>query len=312
VSYSGIVTMTDPGNSWVARFGANTSVNTALESPPSGHTLRTNLAGASAETVGFDTNGAVSSSSFANVTVGGTSGNWITKTLEILAQPSTDINVDNVSQVTVETGTTAQEWSHTVTSNTNGILLVSVGYTGSSTTVSSVTYNGVTMTATATRYAVTSSYFIEQYYLLAPATGTHTISVTYNNTTRYASGGAVSLTGVMQSAPEVVTTTNGASFGSVGGNITTLTSGAWIVDVFGVTSSASTYNGVNIPYHSQADATNSRFVGSQYGGPTTAGTNTSNWVVSGTANRTWGHIMASIAPYSVGGSTPTNLFFRMF
>lgn len=92
VNYSGIVTMTDPGNSWVTRMSGHTSIDTALETPPSGHTFRAGNVGATCEVAGFDTNGAVSSSSFAGVSVGGTSGNWVSKTLEILIAPASTVN----------------------------------------------------------------------------------------------------------------------------------------------------------------------------------------------------------------------------
>lgn len=85
VNYSGIVSMTDAGNSWVVRFAGNTSIDTALETPPTGHTFRAGNVGATCEVASFDTNGAVSSSSFGSTSVGGTTGNYITKTLEILA-----------------------------------------------------------------------------------------------------------------------------------------------------------------------------------------------------------------------------------
>lgn len=89
VNYSGITTMTDAGSSYVVRFAGDTSIDTALETPPSGHTFRAGAVDATCEVASFDTNGAVSSSSFAGVSVGGTSGNFITKTLEILADHST-------------------------------------------------------------------------------------------------------------------------------------------------------------------------------------------------------------------------------
>jgi len=85
VNYSGIVTMAEPGTSWVVRFAGHASNNTALETAPSGHTLRTNTAGASSvEVSGFDTNGSVATSSYASLGVSGTSADWITKTIEIL------------------------------------------------------------------------------------------------------------------------------------------------------------------------------------------------------------------------------------
>lgn len=86
VNYAGITTMTAPGQSWVARFAGHGATNTSLETPPSGFTFRTGSASGSDETAGFDSNGPANSSTFAGVSVGGTSDNWISKTLEILVK----------------------------------------------------------------------------------------------------------------------------------------------------------------------------------------------------------------------------------
>jgi hypothetical protein len=89
VNYSGITTMVDPNASWVLRFAGNTSIDTALETPPTGHTFRVGNVGATCEVAGFDTNGSVVSSSFGSTSVGGTTGNYVTKTLELIPDHST-------------------------------------------------------------------------------------------------------------------------------------------------------------------------------------------------------------------------------
>lgn len=99
VNYSGIVTMTGPGTSWVALFAGHSSVDTSLETPKTGTTNRSNNVGATCEVAGHDTNSTVASFSFGSVTVGGTSGSYITKTVEILAATTT------TGQVKVHNGT---------------------------------------------------------------------------------------------------------------------------------------------------------------------------------------------------------------
>lgn len=89
VNYSGIVTMTGPGTSWVALFAGHSSIDTSLETPKTGTVNRSDNVGAICEVAGHDTNGTVASFSFGSVNVGGTSGNYITKTIEILAATST-------------------------------------------------------------------------------------------------------------------------------------------------------------------------------------------------------------------------------
>lgn len=85
VNYSGIVTMTGPGTSWVTLFAGHSSTDTALETVKPGTINRSNNVGAICEVAGHDTGGPVASFSFGTVAIGGTSGNWITKTIEILA-----------------------------------------------------------------------------------------------------------------------------------------------------------------------------------------------------------------------------------
>lgn len=112
VNYSGIITMTGPGTSWVALFAGHSSIDTSLETPKSGTVNRSNNVGATCEVAGHDTNGTVASFSFGSVTVGGTSGNYITKTVEILAATAT------TGQIKVHNGTTfvakpAKVWNGT-------------------------------------------------------------------------------------------------------------------------------------------------------------------------------------------------------
>jgi len=86
VNYSGIVSMVDPGVSWGLRAAIHSSDDTNLQNAPSGFTNRADLASGD-EIVIHDTDGPVSSVSFAGSVGGsGTSGNWITQTLEILVE----------------------------------------------------------------------------------------------------------------------------------------------------------------------------------------------------------------------------------
>lgn len=91
VNYSGIVTMTGPGTSWVVRFVGMTSINNSPQTPPTGYTNRSDIDGVVAEAAGHDTNGAVSTCSFQSVNTGGTAGNYVSKTVELLAATSTAV-----------------------------------------------------------------------------------------------------------------------------------------------------------------------------------------------------------------------------
>lgn len=85
VNYSGIASMTGPGTSWIVRFVGMTSINNSPQTPSTGYTNRSDINGLLAEAAGHDTNGTVATCSFQSVNTGGTAGNYITKTIELLA-----------------------------------------------------------------------------------------------------------------------------------------------------------------------------------------------------------------------------------
>jgi hypothetical protein len=77
------------GSSWFLAFAGHTSVDTTVETAPSGMTMQTNTAGATAEVAGFDTNGlATGNWPSTNVSISGTASNWQTVVIELKAQPT--------------------------------------------------------------------------------------------------------------------------------------------------------------------------------------------------------------------------------
>lgn len=101
VNYSGITTMTGPSTSWVVRFVGMTSINNSPQTPPTGYTNRSDIDGLIAEAAGHDTNGAVSSCSFQSVNTGGTAGNYISKTVELLAASGGGVTAHNLTMLGV-------------------------------------------------------------------------------------------------------------------------------------------------------------------------------------------------------------------
>lgn len=71
------------GTSWVVGFVGHRSVNTSLETPPTGMVNRAPVVDATDEAAGHDTNGTVSSWSSTSVAVGGTASGWMTRVVEI-------------------------------------------------------------------------------------------------------------------------------------------------------------------------------------------------------------------------------------
>jgi hypothetical protein len=92
-------------------------------------------------------------------------------------------------------------WSHTVTgSNTLIVCLAAIANGGN---VSSYTFNGVGLTISGTRDNGVSStgQRIEMWYLIAPAAGAHSVSLTLAIAADRLVGGCTSFTGANQSTP---------------------------------------------------------------------------------------------------------------
>ena len=119
-------------------------------------------------------------------------------------------------------------FAHT-TSGANRLLVVGVAIrTDAGQTVTSITYSGVALTfVRADTFA--ASVRSELWYRIAPATGSNSVVVTLSASAK-AAVGAISLTGVTQTAP--VEAQNGATGTSATPTetVTTVTDGAWVID----------------------------------------------------------------------------------
>jgi hypothetical protein len=105
------------------------------------------------------------------------------------------------SQSTGDTGATSMTISHT-TSGSNRLMLVGITiYNQGSETVSSVTYNGAALSPVGSVQRLTESR-VEIWSLVAPATGTHDVVITFNaQLSNNATAGAITFTGVDQGTP---------------------------------------------------------------------------------------------------------------
>lgn len=129
---------------------------------------------------------------------------------------------------TATTGTSLS-WSHTC-SGTNRLLVVSINVGAASDDVeTTATYNGVSMTS-AGRVASNNQIdgYTQLFYLVAPATGSNTVTVT-STLSKSLVGGSISFTGVDQTSPVSNITTN---FGSGAAPVINVTSdyGNMVVD----------------------------------------------------------------------------------
>lgn len=129
------------------------------------------------------------------------------------------------------TGTGTSTWTHTC-SGSNRILLI--GFMPSGGSVSGTpTYNGVGMTQIGT-FSLAGTVFQNcyLYYLIAPATGANTVSVSYTGAS-YMYSASASYTGVDQSSPIDVSGNAIATSTSLSKSLTTTVNNDWLVGFFG-------------------------------------------------------------------------------
>lgn len=145
------------------------------------------------------------------------------------------ITLDAVSSSGAGTGSTLT-WAHTVGSGPYRMLVVGVGVESTPDQPAvAVTYGSQSLSRVSNSravYEVSKTNATELWYLPAPNVGTAMVTVAFSGTVAGAAGGAVSLFGVDQGAPESVSTK--ADLGGDGLyslSITTLTDRAWVIDV---------------------------------------------------------------------------------
>ena len=205
---------------------------------------------------------------------------------------STDVSSDN-----------PQTFTHTIGGGTNRLLVVGISAEcNEGISVTSVTYNGQGLTKAASAVADTGTVgTADLWYLLEadlPAAGTYNVEVT---TSGYAvkSVGAISLEGVAQQAPEATNTNTNVGPEYISTSITTLTDGAWVVDVVECgNASAFTPDGGQTERYQEAGSS------SQGAGSTkemaTAGSTSMGWT-SASANRL-ALVAAAFAPAAAASS----------
>jgi len=155
----------------------------------------------------------------------------------------TTIEFDSASSASDSVGETSTlSWSHTIGSGQDRVLVVGLAGEDSNSddiVVSSVTYNGVSMSPVSGSGSVSgvdTKVATALYYMLdsnLPAAGTYTVAVTYAGPVNDITAGAVSLFNVKQQPAEAVAAGADPNAAEISTEVTTLSDGAWLIDVVG-------------------------------------------------------------------------------
>lgn len=206
-------------------------------------------------------------------------------------------------------------FTHTVNSNTNGILIVAI-IMGSSTgqdhkTPSSVTFNSVAMTQVVGATVIQAQNgSVSLWFLLSPPTGTNSVNITVPATAdpgNNSNGGAVaaSYTGVMQSGQPDSSSTNTATTGtSFTLTTATVADNSWTMALFVSNQVAAVSAGSGTTLRKNSTVVRNDMYGDSNGVITPAGSTTLN--ASGTSGFWVGGII-SIAPFTASTTVPSNL-----
>jgi hypothetical protein len=201
-------------------------------------------------------------------------------------------------------------FNHTTGSGSDRLLVVPIQIRGGGGgVVTGVTYNGVAMTAVDTE-AINASAHTVMFYLVAPATGSNTVSIAH--TMVFPSGthmvaSATSLTGVDQSTPlNAFNKAAASSAGPMTVSLTTTVADCWVIDSCAMRTSASD-TATMTAVTNRTSRTNSltaanglRGLSSTIGPAAAAGSHTTEWTKS--LNHDWAIMAAAFKP---AGAAPT-------
>lgn len=124
-------------------------------------------------------------------------------------------------------GTASLSYSHTCSTSANRILFVSAFCTGGD-QVTGITYNSVSMTQVGKVNKPASTEWVYQYYLIAPATGTNTVTISFSGSPATARSVSTSYIGAKQSGvPDASTTNSNTASSSITTTVTTILDRCW-------------------------------------------------------------------------------------
>jgi len=135
-----------------------------------------------------------------------------------------------LAYVTGNTGT-ATSTSLTLSTDCTGADILLVGFTLGSGTVTSVTYNGVSMTLATSNTSGISGYL---YYLVAPSSGTNNVVITPSGSTTINAISACYSGAKQTGQPDATSNASDVLIDEVGQNVTTIADNCFVVAFGGV------------------------------------------------------------------------------
>lgn len=196
-------------------------------------------------------------------------------------------------------------WSHTCTGS-DLVLYAAVNVVGDA--VSTIKYNGVNMTLINDN--TNGSNQISDYYLVNPATGTHTLALTFSGTGIGIQAGSISLTGVDQASPLDSNNKSTGTSTTPSLTITTVADNCWVLDGVGH------YNIISNSFTSDSSQTerwniaaiNGDGAGGSFGPVTPAGAKVVSW--GHDTSIFWAMVGASFKPSGVVANSNFFPFFQ--
>jgi len=187
-------------------------------------------------------------------------------------------------------GSTSVSWSHTTGSGSNRIMIVGVSIRTTTVSVSGITYGAQSLTFIRADTHSDGSVRSELWYLIAPTSGTATVTVTLSGTSR-ATGGSCTYTGVAQTSPIDANAGGFGKSGSPSQSVTVNTANSWLLGHIAVTGSGKTItsegSGQTIRWDQVTSggtaADHNRGHGSDKG-PVSTGSQSMSWGLSGSEN----------------------------
>lgn len=188
-------------------------------------------------------------------------------------------------------------WSHTC-AGSDRVLVVGISYYDSGDTVSAITYNSVAMTVVGSSTVSNGQCTVSLYRLIAPATGSNTVSVTFTGSVFDFKAGSISFTGADQTTPLGAANTATGSSTTPSVNITSAT-GEIVLDTIAIVHSGTlTVDG------SQAEQWNGvgGFGFIKGGGSTEDGSTTTTMSWSNSSSQDWALTGVSVKPVAAAPS----------